>query len=634
LVDLKSGHRIAAYKGSSAATTTGAVLSRDGLRVATFYFDGRLEIFDSGTGDQIVRLRASLGVVKAAAFSPDGLQIATASDDGIVRLWSVDSGAFIAEFRGHEKPVFGIAFAPDGRHILTVGADNAVRIWGADFPFNEMNKRLRFEAMDREAYVSQSFILKGSDHDQLQNFEISLDGKLVLTWSQSNDARLWDIQTGTELRLFKAGDELPPILSDDLPPLNVLFSAAMSLDGTRVVTVVPHGDTQLWDATTGARISLLDKAAVARFSPDGTRLITGSSEGVKTWDSEDGKAKTVFHRIGIIPSWPSVEDLTFSGNGSRVFAVGTARTTRGRILGDARMWSIEGQFIRSFHFSDIPARISVSRDGSRLFTMGVEQDLLWDPDRGDSIGTLLHPGGRRWAIFQKTRAEFSSDGHFLATAYDDTYTGPPGMLPGGLDRIRIWDPQTGQLLRVLDGHTKSVNDVRFSPDGVHLVTASDDGTARIWDVQTGLSTCVLAGHEREVRTAEFSPDGMRVVTSSKDGTARLWNIEACSELGIVARHRRELWSASFDKGGVRILTTSSDLTARLWPILPGGKGLIEFAKTSVPRCLTPEERGMAHLDEEPPEWCIELKKAPYDNSVWGKWLDDKRANKNPPMPRP
>lgn len=57
--------------------------------------------------------------------------------------------------------------------------------------------------------------------------------------------------------------------------------------------------------------------------------------------------------------------------------------------------------------------------------------------------------------------------------------------------MKIADSERGTILRVIRGHTDAVSAAAFSPDGVLLATASDDGTARIWDAANGAHLATL-----------------------------------------------------------------------------------------------------------------------------------------------
>jgi hypothetical protein len=92
----------------------------------------------------------------------------------------------------------------------------------------------------------------------------------------------------------------------------------------------------------------------------------------------------------------------------------------------------------------------------------------------------------------------------------------------------------------------------------------------------------------------------------------------------------ELWSAAFSPDGKRIVTASADKTARLWNAEPSKQ--TGEPKAAVPRCMTPAQRKAFFLPPEPPPWCIELEKWPYDTEEWKQWLRDTRAGKNPPLP--
>ena len=85
---------------------------------------------------------------------------------------------------------------------------------------------------------------------------------------------------------------------------------------------------------------------------------------------------------------------------------------------------------------------------------------------------------------------FSADGRYLGSS--------------GRDRtVRVWDLERGTSIRVIRGHTDTVNQVAFSPDGDRLVTCSNDGTARVWDLtidpETGANEFGSSGPRRRSR---------------------------------------------------------------------------------------------------------------------------------------
>ena len=94
-----------------------------------------------------------------------------------------------------------------------------------------------------------------------------------------------------------------PALPADGPPPTVvlkghtadLAGADFSPDGTKVVTASSDHSARIWDAKTGAVLATLgghtEGVRSASFSPDGTRVVTAARDGsAKIWDAGSGRA--------------------------------------------------------------------------------------------------------------------------------------------------------------------------------------------------------------------------------------------------------------------------------------------------------------------------------------------------------
>lgn len=116
----------------------------------------------------------------------------------------------------------------------------------------------------------------------------------------------------------------------------------------------------------------------------------------------------------------------------------------------------------------------------------------------------------------------------------------------------------------LRGHRDIVWSATYSPDGQHILTASDDMTASVWNAVTGEELLVLRGHEAGIWGARYSPDGKRIVTASEDETARVWDATSGEELVVLRDEEGRFNSVAFSPDGSSILTASDTDAAYLW----------------------------------------------------------------------
>jgi len=161
------------------------------------------------------------------------------------------------------------------------------------------------------------------------------------------------------------------------------------------------------------------------------------------------------------------------------------------------------------------------------------------------------------------------------------------FLIGSPSGTTIWDAATGQELRRLPGkiYPHPLQSVAFSPDGLSLLTCSEEKSASLLELATGAETRRLTGHQGEVTCVAFSPDGRRIITGSADQTAILWDALTGEKIRELKGHKEAIILVEFSPDGTRVLISAMDHTSSLWNTetgerlhaFPGVSGLYAYA---------------------------------------------------------
>ncbi|RUS83784.1 hypothetical protein EGW08_008442, partial [Elysia chlorotica] len=108
--------------------------------------------------------------------------------------------------------------------------------------------------------------------------------------------------------------------------------------------------------------------------------------------------------------------------------------------------------------------------------------------------------------------------------------------PGGLGvssdsegKLKLWQTNTGEVRRILEGHVGDVYSCRFFPSGIVVLSAGSDTMVKIWSAETGECAATITGHKAAVLDSDIIDRGRNVITCSRDGTAKLWDVgqQAC-----------------------------------------------------------------------------------------------------------
>lgn len=78
--------------------------------------------------------------------------------------------------------------------------------------------------------------------------------------------------------------------------------------------------------------------------------------------------------------------------------------------------------------------------------------------------------------------------------------------------------------------------ITFSPDGVFLASGSSDKTIKLWDIQTGGIIRTFLGHKQQVSSISVSPDSTMIASGSGDKIFCLWESQTGDCSCVIQQH--------------------------------------------------------------------------------------------------
>lgn len=267
------------------------------------------------------------------------------------------------------------------------------------------------------------------------------DSRRILL-AQDKRAVLYDIESQKEVMRFEDHSDR-------------IFTARISQDGKRAVTVAADNKLRLFNALTGSLDRQFDVPTegggrFAMISQDGRffAFTTGDSKTCRLWDIQSGKEVQRFNTLGTHHFRQATAD------GRRILSSG--------IENSVKMWDVPtGKLLLDWDSGQHSYSAILSHDGEMAITAGERHWDAWDMKTGRHIRRVKGFQGHTYA------AALSSDKKRLVTGFN---TGA----------VYVWDVATGSELKIFQGHRSPIEGTTISPDGRILATQDGSEAVRLW----------------------------------------------------------------------------------------------------------------------------------------------------------
>lgn len=318
-------------------------------------------------------------------------------------------------------------------------------------------------------------------------------------------------------------------------PSHVAFSAhprhvitCLQFDENKIITGSDDTLIHIYDTKTGELLKKLEghEGGVWALQYEGNILVSGSTDrSVRVWDIERGLCQQVFY-----------------GHTSTVRCL--------QIL--------------------MPTETGRNADGTAI--MQPEKPLIITGSRDSQLRVWRLPevGSRRY-IQTGPPAQESDCPYFIRVLAGHTHSvraiaaHGDTLVSGSYDStVRVWRISTGELVRVLQGHTQKVYSVVLDHERNRCISGSMDSHVKIWDLNTGLCTHTLEGHSMLVGLLDLRDD--RLVSAAADSTLRIWDPVTGKCKNTLMAHTGAI--TCFQHDGQKVIS-GSEKTVKMWDVRNG-----------------------------------------------------------------
>lgn len=314
---------------------------------------------------------------------------------------------------------------------------------------------------------------------------LQFDDNILATGSYDSTIKIWDIETGEELRTLRG---------------HTRGIRSLQFDDTKLISGSLDMTLRVWNWRTGECLSTYQghTEGVIALHFESNILASGSiDKTIKIWNFED---KSTFSLRGH-KDW--VNAVKVDSASRTVFSASDDCTIR--------LWDLDTKSCIKVYEGHVGQVQQVV-----LLPAEYEFEEPVDDDKDDSASSSAS------TVDLATRLEDCPRAHFGEAFVQGRPLPPRYMLTGALDStVRLWDVTSGRCLKTFFGHVEGV--WALAADTLRVVSGAEDRAVKVWDSRTGKCERTFTGHAGPVTCIGLSDS--RMCTGSEDHEVRLYSFK-------------------------------------------------------------------------------------------------------------
>ena len=296
----------------------------------------------------------------AIAFTPDNQVMISGGNDRLITLRNLKTGKIIRTFNEHSGSIYALCISSDGQTLVSGSRDTTIKIW-------HLHTITTYNSNSTNRLIGDGLIDTFTGHsDSINAVAISKNGQIIISGSEDNTIKLWELNTGECLATLE-GHEAG------------IRAITISPDGQLLVSGSADNTIKLWQMPSVENEPICpdpiytltghsDDVKCLAISHDGQILASGSQDKtIKLWNLETGELKTT-----LVEHWREVNHLTISPDGRNLISCSGDETIH--------VWQLETlKLLHSFagHQGAV-AVVAISPDGQPLVSSSWDHTIrVW-----------------------------------------------------------------------------------------------------------------------------------------------------------------------------------------------------------------------------------------------------------------